>query len=94
MWTINIIIHNIGSTLLSHLHKHTISAVHLQTYTACEFIAPVTIIYYYIIYIIVGTYVLLYYLNITLLCSNICGIKTYYNISLDYEICILDKKKK
>jgi hypothetical protein len=51
MWTINIIIHNIGSTLLPHLHKHTVSAVHLQTYipTACEFIAPVTIIYYSII---------------------------------------------
>jgi len=60
MWTINIIIHNIGSTLLPHLHKHTVSAVHLQTHTACEFIAPVTIIYYYIIllllYIFFGRY--------------------------------------
>lgn len=71
MWTIiNIKIH-IDSTLLSHLHKHTVSATHVQPYRACEFMAPVTI------YNIIGNNVLLYYyLNITrhYCVRYICGI--------------------
>jgi len=74
MWTINIIIHNIGSTLLPHLHKHTVSAVHLQTYTACEFIAPVTIIYYYIIILL---YIYMIYLRVIILSK-------YYIIMFQY----------